>query len=178
MVYFLLADGFEEAEALVPFDMLRRAGKECKLVSVYGQKTVSGSHGINVSSDISFDEIDRNDMEMLVLPGGMPGTSNLDKFDRISELLEYAFNNCFLCAICAAPSVLGKRGLLRNKKVTCYPGYEEFLDGADYTDKPCVIDGNIITGKAAGAAYEFGLMLVSALCGSETSDKIRRSIYL
>lgn len=179
MVYILLADGFEEAEALVPCDILRRAKINTKLVSVSSRLCVKGRSGISVLADLSLGELRAYNMDMLVLPGGMPGTTNLDELPQTDVLLEHCVNqDKFIGAICAAPSILGKRGILEGKEAICYPGFEDSLKGAKVCkDKRVVRDGKVITAIGAGACVEFGLALVEALTDKETAEKVKESIY-
>lgn len=174
MIYVFLADGFEEIEALAPVDVLRRAGYDVKTVGVTG-KNVTGSHGITVVSDIVIEEAEKLNIEAVVLPGGLPGTTNLEKSDAVQDFIDYANENgAIVSAICAAPSVLGHKGLLEGKRATCYVGFEKELSGAVCTGEPAVTDGNIVTGRGAGAALEFAFELLDALSGNtEASDKLR-----
>lgn len=178
MVYILLAPGFEEAEALVPVDMLRRANIETATVSITGEP-VPGSHGVTVTADITLDRVDLSRADMIVLPGGGPGYKNLGKEPRVEELVRKAAEKgLWLAAICAAPTLLGRWGLLEGKDAVCYPGMEEGLTGAQpRMDRGVVVDGKVITGRAAGSAFDFGLALVEALAGKEESDKVRHGIY-
>ena len=148
MVYILLGTGFEEIEALTPVDCLRRAGKTVCTVGI-GGTVIKGSHGVPVTADIADSALVLDDsVEMIVLPGGMPGTANLDENTRVRELISFcADNDKYIFAICAAPSVLGHMGLLQGRKATCYPGFETELTGAVYCDAPAVQDAKIITGK-------------------------------
>ena len=177
MVYILLAPGFEEAEALVPADMLRRAGIETSLVSLDGE-SVPGSHGVTVTADAALDELDRSKLDMVVLPGG-PGHKDLGKDPRVERLVrEVAGQGRWVAAICAAPTLLGGWGLLEGRAAVCYPGMEAGLTGARAKmDRSVVVDGNIITGRAAGSAFDFGLTLVEVLAGKEEADKIRSGIH-
>lgn len=176
MVYVFLADGFETIEALAPVDMLRRARLEVTTVGVTG-KTVMSSHNIPVTADITVDELDFTDAEAIVLPGGMPGTLNLEASGVVLQAIDFcADNKKFICAICAAPSILGHRGLLKNKKAICFPGFENDLTGAEISDKYVVKDGSIITAKGAGVAVDFGIETVRALLGDEAADKVRSTI--
>ncbi len=178
MVYFMMADGFEEAEALVPFDILTRCGLLCKLVSFTETNTVTGSHGIRVVADLMLSDIDLSDADCVVFPGGGLGTENLDYNPKTDEILNFAFDNKILIgAICAAPSILGKRGYLNGVSATCYPGFEKFLYGANVSSKRVVCDGNIITAKGAGAAYDFGYALASYLKDSKTTEEVKEKIY-
>lgn len=177
MIYVFLADGFEEAEALCPVDILRRGGIDVKTVGVTG-KTVTGSHGIPVVADITADETSTDGLEGIVLPGGLPGTTNLEKNETVQKFIDFSSENgLFIGAICAAPSVLGHKGLLNGKKAICFPGFEAELLGAEIVDRPAVRDGNIITGWGAGGAFEFGFLLLEAIGGdSEKAEALRRNM--
>lgn len=178
MVYILLAPGFEEVEALAPVDMLRRANIETALVSITGEP-VPGSHGVTVTADVALDDVDLSRADMIVLPGGGPGYKNLGKEPRVEELVREAVRrDIWVAAICAAPTLLGRWGLLEGKRAVCYPGMEEGLTGARARmDQGFVVDGKIITGRAAGSAIDFGLALVEALAGKDGADKVRHGIY-
>ncbi len=172
MIYMFLAEGFEEVEALAPLDLIRRAGLEIKTVGV-GSKTVVGSHGIPVIADMTADEFSDNKPDMVILPGGMPGTKNLDANETVHKAIADAVkNDAYVCAICAAPMIFGKLGLVRGKNAVCYPGFEEYLDGATVPDEKVVRDGKIITAKGMGAAIEFGLAIVAALKDEKTADSL------
>ena len=176
MIYMFLAEGFEEVEALAPLDIIRRAGLEIKTVGV-GSKTVIGSHGIPVTADITVDELSDSTPDMVILPGGMPGTKNLDANETVHKAIADAVKNgAYLCAICAAPMILGKLGLLGGKKATCFPGFEEYLAGAIVTGQKVAVDGRIITAKGMGAAVEFGLAIVAALKDEATADELAKAI--
>lgn len=178
MVYFLLADGCEEIEALAPVDFLRRAGVKVTTVSLTGG-IVCGAHGIHISADRCICDTDFSDAEMLVLPGGMPGTTNIDEFPGITELLASVYDRGgYLAAICAAPMILGKRGYLKGKNAVCYPGFEEFLEGASVSSSPVVRDGRIVTAKSAGFAWQFGYLLGEILVGKTACEKVRESLFL
>ena len=174
-VYVFLAEGFEEMEAVTPIDLLRRAGVDAKLVSVTGNRAVTGAHGVTYLADLLFEEIEE-DADMLVLPGGLPGAQNLQDNEALGKLLlKFHEEGKFVCAICAAPMVLGHLGILQGKKATIYPGMEDRLIGATpVADKVCR-DGNVITGKGPGAAMTFAITLVEALAGKEVADKLRTS---
>lgn len=176
MVYVFLADGFEEVEALAPVDILRRGGVEVTTVGV-GKKSVTGRSDITVTADIDTDSFDLKDVEGVVLPGGMPGTLNLEESTVVNKALEYAYeNNLLIGAICAAPSILGHKGYLKDKSATCYPGFEDSFDGGKCTGEAVCECSNIITGKGAGVAIEFGLALLKYLKGEETMKKVYDSI--
>lgn len=176
MIYFFLADGFEEIEALCPLDLCRRVGIEAKTVSITDKNTVTGSHGITVVSDLTAkDEL--LDFDMMVLPGGMPGTTNLGESPVVEKALLTALEkNSYIAAICAAPMILGKRGLLRGKEAICFPGFEKYLDGAKISDKKAVLDGKILTGAGMGVSHDFGLKIVEIFKGKETADGLCSSV--
>ena len=177
MVYLFLANGFEEIEALTPLDVLRRAGVKVTTVGVGGD-SILGAHGIRVQADIPDTMYRDAAPDMIILPGGMPGSANLDQSRVVDAALRSASRNgAYLCAICAAPMVLGKRGYLQGKRAVCYPGFEQHLEGATVTDTRVECDGRIITAKGMGAALEFGLCLVEALCGKETAEQIAASVF-
>ena len=166
MIYLLLADGFEEVEALTPLDLLRRAKKEIMTVSITENRAVTGAHGITVLADLTASEISRPCDEMLILPGGMPGTKNLDASPVTDRLIgEILSHEGYLAAICAAPLILGKRGLLVGKCATCYPGFEKELLGAVLANRHVVVDGKTITADGMPSAFAFGEALVSLLEG-------------
>ena len=172
MVYVMLADGFEEVEAIEPIDILRRGGVEVQTVGVKG-KVVTGAHGIPVTADIEIGEVDAESMDLLMLPGGA-GHEILDASNAVHALISYAVaHGIYISAICASPSILGKKLILEGKKATCFPGYEKYLYGADITGEKAVVDGKIITGKGAGAAADFGFAMLEILKGKETADKIK-----
>lgn len=177
MVYLFLADGFEEIEALCVLDFLRRAGVSVTTVGVSG-KIANGSHQIPVTCDITENEFDLNsDFDMIILPGGMPGSTNLDNSLVVDKMVKRAVNeDKFICAICAAPFILGKRGILKGKRAICYPGFENQLIGAEIVNQGVVRDGKIITGRAMGSAHDFGLEIVEALCGKEMRQKLKEAV--
>lgn len=176
MIYCFLAEGFEEVEALAPVDILRRAELEVVIVGV-GSKTVTSSHGINVVADIEEKDVTTDNMDAIILPGGMPGTLNLEKSPIVKASVQYCFDNKKLIgAICAAPSILGHMGLLDGKKATCYPGFDTQLNCKEYTALPVTVDGDIITGKGMGAAVEFGLALLSYIKGEPRAAKLKASL--
>lgn len=167
MIAVLLADGFEEIEALTPVDMLRRAGYDVKTVGITG-KVVCGSHKIPVICDTVPDEIELDKVSLAVFPGGMPGALNLDSADFTDKIIFAVIKNGGrLAAICAAPLILGRRGLLKNKRAVCYPGFESELSGAEIVDLPVVTDGNITTAKDMTASLAFANELVSLIKSEE-----------
>lgn len=173
MVYIFLADGFEETEAIAPADILRRGGADVKTVSVTENIQVKGSHGIYINADITGAEVDLKNAEAVVLPGGMPGTLNLEKSKYVTEAIDYCIDNdLYVCAICAAPSILGHKGILNGKSAVCYPGFENELLGANVKNTLICADGKIITGRGPGAAIDFGLEILKHLKGVETAKKV------
>lgn len=172
MIYVILADGFEDIEALEPVDIMRRAGLNVKTVALSGNSAVS-AHDVKVCADIGIDEIDFDDMEMLILPGG-GGHVLLDNSEKVDKLISHAVkNDIYIAAICASPSILGKRGLLRGRQYTCFPGFECYCTGGEFTGEQAVRDGKIITGKGAGAAADFGFEIVKILCGEEKASQLK-----
>lgn len=171
MIYVLLADGFEEIEGLAVVDILRRAGLEVQTVGVTG-KTVIGSHQMPILTDVSIEEI-TDECQVVILPGGMPGTKNLEQSVDVQNLLTHVSEKGgLIAAICAAPSILGHRHMLDGKTATCYPGFESDLYGAKATANLVEHDGNIITGKGPGAAIPFALELVRTLVSEECAQKL------
>lgn len=176
MVYVFLADGFEIIEALAPVDMLRRAKIDVKTVGVTG-KLVESSCGIKVESDMTIDEFEFYDVQAIVLPGGLQGTLNLESNLVVQNAIDNSVNtNTLICAICAAPSILGHKNLLNGKIATCFPGFEDTLAGAQYAEEYVVKDGNFITARGAGVCIEFGLEIVKALKGADIADEVRSTI--
>ncbi|MCI8649078.1 MAG: DJ-1/PfpI family protein [Anaerotruncus sp.] len=176
MVYVCLAEGFEEIEALAPVDVLRRAGISVATVGVTG-KTVTGSHGIPVVCDLELSEASASEMEMLVLPGGMPGTLNLEKSAQVQSLLEDAVaRELWVAAICAAPSILGHKGLLKGREAICFPGFEQQLEGAHISQQYVCQDGRFITARGMGVGVEFGVRLVEVLLGPERAQELHATL--
>ncbi|MCI5578811.1 MAG: DJ-1/PfpI family protein [Oscillospiraceae bacterium] len=177
MIYIFLADGFEETEAIAPIDMLRRAGVDVVTVGIKND-AVKSSHGVPVLCDITDMQVELDDrLEMIILPGGMPGTLNIEANPVVQQSIDYCVeHNIPVGAICAAPSILGKKGLLDGSEAICFPGFEKFLTGAKLSDKKVVTDGIFTTAAGAGVAVEFGLRLVEVLCGKEKSESVRKAI--
>lgn len=176
MVYVFLAEGFEEMEALAPIDLLRRVGVEVCTVGV-GGKRIKGAHNVGFTADSDGEGLDFADVDCVILPGGMPGTTNLDVSSMVEDCLKKAADKgALIAAICAAPSVLGHKGLLQGKKATCFPGFEEKLTGAVFTGNPVEKDGRIITAKGAGVALDFALTLVAELKGEAVAKELRESL--
>lgn len=179
MVYLFLANGFEEIEALCPLDLLRRAGVEVSTVAISTDGlAVTGAHGITVMADIAEADFDpRAEAEMLILPGGMPGAANLDASPTVDAAIACAVERgSFLSAICAAPMILGRRGLLAGLEAICFPGFEDELKGAELSASRVVRDGRAITAAGMGVALDFGLALVAALKGDEAACSLRRAV--
>jgi len=176
--YVFLADGFEEVEAITIVDLLRRAEIEVNMVSITSNINVKGSHGIVIVSDVLFGKKDFADADILILPGGMPGTKHLMEHAGLDLILQRANKNgVFIGAICAAPSVLGVKGILKNKRAVSYPGFEKELIGANVEDKAVVVDGNIITSKALGTAIDFSLTIIKTFKGEKLASEIAKSIH-
>ena len=174
-VYVFLANGFEDVEALIPVDVLRRGGVEVVTVScVDGSQVVETGHGVRIEADAMFYDCDFSDADLLLLPGGMPGASNLYAHEGVCEaLLAQAKAGKKIAAICAAPAVvLAQLGILRGKRVTCYPGFEQMLEGAAYTGELCTVDGNITTGEGPAAAFPFAYALLEQLTDLATAQQI------
>ena len=177
MIYVFLANGFEEIEALAPVDFLLRAGVDVKTVGVSG-KLCRGAHGINVEADILLDDVvlDEN-VQGIILPGGMPGAENLNNSEDVQKAIDYcAENGKIIGAICAAPFILGRKGLLNGKNATCFPGFEDELKGASLVESGVIIDGTVVTAKGAGVAWEFGAAICSIITGEEKALQILRGI--
>lgn len=173
----LFAEGYEEVEALMTADILLRGGVDLKLVSITDDTEMTGSHGITVQMDLTLGEVDVDKQDAVILPGGMPGTLNLGESRAVTEVLQkMAAEGKVVGAICAAPSVLGQCGILKGKRATCYPGFEEKLEGAEFVHEMAVADGNIITSRGLGTAMEFGFLLVEKLVSREKADEIREQI--
>lgn len=176
-VTILLAAGFEEAEALVPADLLLRAGAKVTLASVDGSETVTGSHGFRIGADCSIDAVDRAQNDLLILPGGKLGTDNLFASIKVRSMIQDAVaNGKLVAAICAAPSILGRMGLLEGRKYACYPGFEPLVAGGIYTGKKVEQDDIFVTAEGMGVADEFGFYLIGLLFGTEKEAEIRESV--
>jgi len=178
-VALFLANGFEEIEALSTIDILRRAGVNVTTVSISDNHMVTGAFQVPVKADKLFDETDYSAMDMLVLPGGMPGAKHLNEHAGVKkQLLHFATEGKEIAAICAAPMVFGGLGLLEGKKATCYPSFESELKGATTTGEKVVIDGNITTGKGPGFAFDFALALVEKLMGAAVRKEVESGMLL
>lgn len=173
MIYIHLAEGFEEVEALTAADVLRRAGCEAELVSVTGEILVTGTHGIPVAADRLFEDADYADCEMIVLPGGLPGATNLLEHEGLkAQIRAFASEGKRLAAICAAPMILGAHRVIDGKRATIYPGMESHLSGAVPSGETVTVDGNIITGQGPALAMEFALQLVEEVKGKRVRDEV------
>ena len=178
MVCILLSNGFEEAEAIVPADLLRRAGVEVALTALEGE-LVSGSHQIAIKADLTLDQVDPDQVELVFLPGGMGGVKCLGEDPRVSQLVHQVYEKGgYVAAICAAPTLLAAFGLLEGKRAVCYPGMEDEMAGARMEPSvPFVADGRLVTGEAAGSAFPFSLKLVELLRGAETAQQVRTAVH-
>lgn len=177
--YVFFADGFEEMEAFASVDVLRRAGVNVQMISVTSGEIVTGAHGVPVLCDKNIENCDFFDADLILLPGGMPGASTLGECADLQKLiLKMAKEDKPIAAICAAPMVLGKLGVLKGKKATCYPGFDQYLEGAEYTGAMVQKDGNIITGKGPGAALDFALAVVDLLCGKDKVEELKKAMCL
>ena len=175
--YEFLANGFEDIEALAPVDILRRSGVEVKTVSIGDSIEVESAHGVTVKADMLFADADFADADLLLIPGGMPGAKNIDEHEGVRRaVMCQAEAGRLVGAICAGPMVLGHLGLLRDRRATCYPGFEDQLEGAEYTAALCTVDGNIITGKGPGASFEYGCTLVTLLKGERVAEALKKGM--
>ncbi len=176
MVYVFLADGFEIIEAMAPVDMLRRANVEVTTVGV-DKKVITSSCGIPVTADIVSNEFEFKNVEAVVIPGGANGVTNLENSSLVQSVLDEAVQcGALICAICAGPSILGHKGLLKGKNAICFPGFEDSLEGANISKDYVVTDGDFITAKGAGVCIEFGLEIVRELVGDEAAETVRSTI--
>lgn len=176
-VYAFMAEGLEEVECLATVDVLIRGGVNVTLVAIGDRRDVTGSHGFRIMANKKLEEVDLEEADVLFLPGGMPGTKNLRQCQRLCDgLIEANNKGRRIAAICAAPSILGDLFILKGKKATCYPGFEDQLVGAVYTSRGVVTDGNITTARGLGYALDLGIELLSILKGEETAQKVKASI--
>ncbi len=168
-----LANGFEEIEAVSIIDILRRANLEVTIISITGKTEVKGSHNIVINADLLFEDVNFNKVDMIVLPGGMPGAKNLNNHEGLKkQIIQFNQAGKPLAAICAAPLVYGQLGILKGKKATCFPGFEDYLMNANITNSKTQVDGNIITGKGAGVAIDFALKIVEMLRGKDIAQEL------
>ena len=172
-VYEFLATGFEDIEALIPLDIMRRAGVDFKTVSITGDLYVESAHGVSIKADMLIEDADMSDADLIMLPGGLPGATNLNAHNGVKKaIIEHNVRGKMIGAICAAPMVLGGLGMLEGKRATCYPGFEKYLEGAEYTNELCTVDGNITTGEGPAAALPYAYKLLAALTDAKTADGI------
>lgn len=175
--YVFLANGFEEVEAITPIDLLRRAGIQVITVSISNDKKVVGAHNIPIEADTIFTAQDYDDADLLLLPGGMPGTNNLNAHDGLKKLIcKHYSESKLIAAICAAPIVLGQLSLLEGEDAVCYPGFENQLKGANLLYEKVIKSHHIITSRGVGCAIEFALKIIETLCGKKTAEEIALSI--
>ena len=179
MVYMLLGTGFEETEAIAPLDLLRRAGVDVLTVGVNG-KTVYGSHKIGIEADITLEEMDLTNLDMIILPGGLGGVASARASKAAMDALAFAWENeKYVAAICAGPTVLADLGITDGRQATCYPGCEGGMGSAELIpDAACVRDGKLITGTSAGCAIPFGLALIAALKGEDVANTVKDQIVI
>lgn len=176
-VNVFFAPGYEEIEALTVVDILRRAGIEADMVSITGEKKVTGSHKITVEMDKLFEEVDFDQIDMIVLPGGMPGTTNLEAFEPLMKQVEdFYAKEKYVAAICAAPSIFGHRGMLKGRNACANPGFESHLEGANVKQEPAVVDGHVITSRGMGTAIPFGLAILEQLKGKEAAEEMKKKL--
>lgn len=176
-VCVFFADGFEEVEGLTVVDILRRAGVETQMVSIKEERQVTGSHGIAVQTDSCLKDTDCTDADLLVLPGGMPGTLHLGACRVLTDLLlKFHEEGKKVAAICAAPGVLGDLGILDGKKACCYPGFEDRLAGAEVVYEEVAVDGNVTTSRGMGTAVPFALSLAAQLVSEEKAQELKEGI--
>ena len=172
-----MADGCEEIEGLTVVDVVRRAKMEIKMISITGKREVTSSHGVTFLADALASEVNYDELDGIVLPGGMPGTLNLGADATVNEVIhKFAAEGKLVAAICAAPSVLGAAGILEGKRATCHPGFEEKLTGAQTSEDSVVVDGNIITSRGMGTAIPFALALTEQLVSREKAEEIKKGI--
>ncbi len=173
MIYLFLANGFEEIEALSVVDILRRCELQVKTVGVGGRQ-ITGAHGITVTADTEEKLVSPEQADAVILPGGMPGTLNLEQSDMVQTFVDFCEKEKkLICAICAAPSILGHKDLLNGKRATCFPGFEKELNGAQVTGNPVETDGHIITAKGAGAAHLFAFAIAKVFVGEEKANAVK-----
>lgn len=171
------AQGFEEIEALTVIDICRRGGVEAEMVSVTGEEEVTSSHGVSVKMDKLFENADFEEYDMLVLPGGMPGTKNLEAHAGLmAQVDRFYAENRYIAAICAAPSIFGHKGFLKGRRACSYPSFESHLEGAEITAGPVEIADHVITSRGMGTAIDFGLAILKIFCGSEKAEELSKGI--
>ena len=171
--YMFLANGSEEIEALIPVDVFRRGGVEIKTVSITGSELVEMAHGVTVKADLKFEDAKLEDADLLMLPGGLPGATNLNDHDGVrNAVLSQYEKGKLVAAICAAPMVFGSLGIVKGRRATCYPGFEKYLDGAEYTHELCTVDGNVVTGEGPAATFPYAYTLLEMLTTKQTAESV------
>ena len=176
-VYEFISNGTEEVEALIPVDVLRRAGVEILMVSTTGEQIVTTAHGVNIVADAMIEDIDVSDADLLMIPGGLPGAENLCNHPLVREAIKKQNDaGKLVSAICAGPMIFGSLGISDGKRCTCYPGFEDYLTGATYTGELVTVDGNVITGEGPAASFEYAYTLCEMLCGAATADALREGM--
>lgn len=169
-----MSNGYEEVEALIPVDVLRRAGVDIQMVSVTGDIMVVSAHGVSIKADALIDDIDISDADLLMIPGGLPGAENLCNHPQVREAIAKQYEaGRLVSAICAGPMIFGSLGISKGKRCTCYPGFEDHLEGAQYTEELVTVDGNVITGEGPAAAFPYAYTICEILCGKATAQSLR-----
>lgn len=172
-VYMFLANGSEEIESLIPVDVFRRGGVEVKTVSITGSEYVEMAHGVVLKADMKFEDADFSDADLLMLPGGLPGATNLNEHEEVRKaVLSQYESGKLVAAICAAPMVFGSLGIVEGKRATCYPGFEKYLTGAEYTHELCTVDGNVVTGEGPAATLPYAYTLLAMLTTEQTAHAV------
>ncbi len=172
-VYMFFANGAEEIESLIPVDVFRRGGVEVKTVSITGSEFVEMAHGVTVKADMKFEDATFDDADLLMLPGGLPGATNLNAHEGVRRaVLEQYESGRLVAAICAAPMVFGSLGIVKGRRATCYPGFEKYLDGAQYTHELCTVDGNVVTGEGPAATLPYAYTLLAMLTTEQTAREV------
>ena len=173
-VYEFLSNGTEEVEALIPVDVLRRAGVEVVLVSTVEEKTIVSAHGVRIECDEMIEDVDCSDADLLMIPGGLPGAENLCNHPLVREAIKKQYEaGKLVSAICAGPMIFGSLGITAGKRCTCYPGFEDHLTGGTYTGELVTVDGNVITGEGPAASFPYAYTICEMLCGEGTTEALK-----
>lgn len=176
-VYEFISNGSEEVEALIPVDVLRRAGVDIQIVSTTGEEVITTSHGVRIICDALIEDIDTSDADLLMIPGGLPGAENLCNHPLVREAIQRQYEaGKLVSAICAGPMIFGSLGISKGKRCTCYPGFEDHLDGATYTEELVTVDGNVITGEGPAATFPYAYTLCEILCGKQTAEALKEGM--
>lgn len=176
-VYEFISNGSEEVEALIPVDVLRRAGVDMKIVSTTGEQMITTSHGVNILCDALIEDCDFSDADLLMIPGGLPGAENLCMHPLVRKAIKEQYEaGKLVSAICAGPMIFGSLGISHGRRMTCYPGFEDHLEGATYTEELVTVDGNVITGEGPAATFPYAYTLCEILCGKATADSLREGM--